>query len=106
MLVSKINTINCISRYRSFLLAGFSTVKENFVGTDPGLSRILCPPSGFIKQSLSKCLLQTYKEFLVRGVFSRRSLTSHADSSFLLLRGSKCHERSLHSSFELLLVHP
>ena len=47
------------ARYCSFFLAGFSTVKENFVGTDPGLSWILFPPSGFIKQSLSKCLLQT-----------------------------------------------
>ena len=38
-----------------FFLLGFSTVNINFVVTESGFKRVLCPPIGFMKQLASKC---------------------------------------------------
>ena len=38
----------CQARSTGFILFGFSTVKINFVSTESGFKRILCPPIGFM----------------------------------------------------------
>ena len=44
-----------VARSAGSFLFGFSTVNINFVGTESGFKRILCPPIGFMKQLASKC---------------------------------------------------